>query len=250
MLCFRRYVCQGSEDMPESVHARAPRRASRLAKQEREAQIVRGAIPFFARNGFSATTRELASHLGIVHGLLYRYFPSKEALVERVYQEVFEKVWKQEWVELMQDRSRPLRDRLIAFSLDYSSTLRKNEWVRMFLLAGFEGLQLPHRYRALIRNRLFPLVIEETRRAFGADDKTGQPLSDAEYSLMYVLHGGLFYIDIGKWAFGTPREKDDTPQITNLVDIFLAGAEDFLGKDTQASAKPGRSVRRGPRPTE
>lgn len=200
----------------------------RLNKRDREAQIVQGAIRFFARNGFSGTTRDLAAHLGVVHGLLYRYFPSKDALVERVYREVFERAWKHEWVALLQDRTQPLRDRLIVFCVDYSRTIGNNEWVRIFLLAGFAGGQITHRYRALIRKRLFPVVIEETRHSLGTRDEAGFPLSEAEYSLMYVLHGGLFYIDIGKWAFGEAGHHDDMPQIINLVDIFLAGARELL----------------------
>src|SRR5437016_3491322 len=74
-------------------------RRTRLNPHERERQIVQGAVNFFAEVGFSGQTRELAKRLGITQGLLYRYFPSKEALLDRVYQEVFEAKWNPEWDE-------------------------------------------------------------------------------------------------------------------------------------------------------
>ena len=61
----------------------------RLGRDERERLIVEGAVRFFAEEGFEGQTRRLAARLGITQPLLYRYFPSKRALVERVYQEVF-----------------------------------------------------------------------------------------------------------------------------------------------------------------
>ena len=60
----------------------------------RAKQILRGAIAFFAEHGFSGQTRALTSELGVSKGLLYRYFPSKEALIDRVYDEVFLHRWR------------------------------------------------------------------------------------------------------------------------------------------------------------
>ncbi|WP_455722275.1 TetR family transcriptional regulator [Xanthobacter autotrophicus] len=63
-----------------------PRR--RLSPAERERDIVAGAVAFFAEHGFDGATRDLARRLGITQPLLYRYFPGKDALLDRVYQEV------------------------------------------------------------------------------------------------------------------------------------------------------------------
>ncbi len=53
---------------------------------ERERFIVDEAIRFFAEQGFGGQTRELAKRMGITHSAIYRHFPSKEALIERVYE--------------------------------------------------------------------------------------------------------------------------------------------------------------------
>src|SRR3954463_4609841 len=84
----------------------------RLAPEDREHQIVQAAIDFFARHGFEASKHDLAKELGVPQPLLYRYSPTKEALVDRVYEEVFVRRWNPEWEECLADRSVPLADRL------------------------------------------------------------------------------------------------------------------------------------------
>ena len=49
----------------------------RLPPAEREREIVRGAISFFAQVGFEGGTRELAERLGVTQPLLYRVFPEQ-----------------------------------------------------------------------------------------------------------------------------------------------------------------------------
>jgi AcrR family transcriptional regulator len=61
----------------------------RLPRNEREQMIVQEAIRFFAEVGFEGQTRELARRLGITQPLIFRYFPTKDDLIERVYQEVY-----------------------------------------------------------------------------------------------------------------------------------------------------------------
>jgi len=53
----------------------------RMTAEERKLAIVRTALPLFARQGFAeTTTKELARAAGVSEPLLYKHFPSKEAL--------------------------------------------------------------------------------------------------------------------------------------------------------------------------
>src|SRR5436190_2007155 len=53
----------------------------RMSAQERRLAIVKAALPLFARKGFAqTTTRELARAAAVSEPLLYKHFPSKEAL--------------------------------------------------------------------------------------------------------------------------------------------------------------------------
>ena len=71
---------------------------------DRERAIVDEAIRFFAEHGFEGQTRELAKRMGITHSAIYRHFPSKEALIERVYQEVYLSRWSPDWGPMIRDR--------------------------------------------------------------------------------------------------------------------------------------------------
>lgn len=57
----------------------------RLTGEERRRAIVKAALPLFAEKGFEATTtKEVARAAGISEPLLYKHFPSKEALYEEI----------------------------------------------------------------------------------------------------------------------------------------------------------------------
>src|SRR3954470_7993901 len=53
----------------------------RMTAEDRKMAIVQAALPLFARKGFArTTTKELARAAGVSEPLLYKHFPSKEAL--------------------------------------------------------------------------------------------------------------------------------------------------------------------------
>ena len=138
---------------------RAKRR--RLSPEAREREIVDGAIRFFAEVGFGGGLRDLAKRLGITHQNLFRYFPTKEALIERVYLEVYFNRWQPEWETLLRDTSRPLAARLIDFYNAYLPVIFRYDWVRIFLFAGLKGVDIPQRYMGIIQARLVePLALE------------------------------------------------------------------------------------------
>jgi AcrR family transcriptional regulator len=54
---------------------------TRMSAEDRKLAIVKAALPLFARNGFAeTTTKEIAKAAGVSEPLLYKHFPSKEAL--------------------------------------------------------------------------------------------------------------------------------------------------------------------------
>jgi AcrR family transcriptional regulator len=69
--------------------------------------------------GFEGSLRELAQRLGITHQNLFRYFPTKEALIDRVYQEVYLSRWQPEWESLLRQPKRPLESCLKDFYKAY-----------------------------------------------------------------------------------------------------------------------------------
>src|SRR6185436_6737946 len=57
----------------------------RMSAENRKEAIIQAALPLFARKGFAeTTTRELARAAGVSEPLLYKHFPSKEALYAEI----------------------------------------------------------------------------------------------------------------------------------------------------------------------
>jgi AcrR family transcriptional regulator len=56
--------------------------------EDRREQILEAALRVFARNGYArSTNKDVAQEAGITPGLIYHYFPSKEALLKAVIEE-------------------------------------------------------------------------------------------------------------------------------------------------------------------
>ena len=203
---------------------KAPAPRSRLSSEERERQIIEGAISYFSEVGFSGQTRELSARLGITQPLLYRYFASKQALVERVYQTVFEGRWNPSWIRLLQDRTLPLRERLIEFYRQYSQATYRPEWIRIYMHAGLSDPTLNRRYIQLVRRELMPVYCQELRHACGLGGSK-VPIAEQEIEFVWSLHGGIFYQAMRQHVYKTRISVDFMKHVSLVVDNFLIGAK-------------------------
>ncbi len=110
--------------MTETINPPVPRK--RLKREDRDREIAAAAVAFFAEVGFGGDTRELARRLGVTQSLIFRYFPSKAALIERVYQEVYVGRWNPYWETIIADRSVSLQDRLVRLLKTSSKVVRNS----------------------------------------------------------------------------------------------------------------------------
>ncbi len=209
----------------------------RLSPAEREKQIIDGAIAYFSEVGFSGQTRELSKRLGITQPLLYRYFSSKQALVERVYKTVFEGRWNPAWVSLIRDRSVPLRDRLIEFYRQYSAATYRPDWLRIYLYAGLSGPVLNQRYINLLQRELLPVYCREVRHYCGLESPE-LPVSSEEIEFIWSLHGGMFYYAVRQHVYLLRMDVDFMFKVEYAVDNFLAGAKTTYPKLLASISKP------------
>lgn len=196
----------------------------RLGREERERLIVEEAVRFFSEVGFEGQTRELAKRIGVTQPLLYRYFPRKEDLIERVYQEVFLRRWKPEWEVLISDTSVPLQKRLCDFYKAYSRAIFTTEWVRIFMFAGLKGVNINRRYLRIIRDKLLAPICAELRIIAGLPSLDEVPLTPEELEMGWALHGGFYYIAIRKYVYGLPVPGNLDEVIERQIGTFLAGA--------------------------
>ncbi|MDO5729978.1 MAG: TetR/AcrR family transcriptional regulator [Actinomycetaceae bacterium] len=64
-------------------------RAAPMSPEDRRQWIAVEAIPLFIEYGTSVTTKQLADHLGIAEGTIFRAFPDKESLIKAVAEAFF-----------------------------------------------------------------------------------------------------------------------------------------------------------------
>lgn len=202
----------------------APFKKQRLSPDEREALIVDTAIEFFAEHGFEATTRELAQRLGITQPLLYRYFPTKQKLIERVYDRIYVRRWQPKWGRLIKDRKRSLTDRLIEFYQEYTDAVYDYVWVRSFLYAGLMGLDINNRYLEIIRTNVLIPICVEMRHENDLPSTRKVPISDEEMELAWNVHGTFFYRAVRHFGYGLPIVEELDQVIETDVRLFMKGA--------------------------
>ena len=219
-------------------------RNARLRPEERERLIVRGAVSYFSDVGFDGDLRELAKRLGITHSLLFRYFSTKDALIERVYQEVFVSRWNPYWEMIIEDRSVPFRTRLVAFYKDYAKTILDREWIRIFMYAGLKGSNINQRFLKMLRERILVPLCREMRHDMKLPTPQQVPISDFEVELFVGNNSRIVYMAIRKWVYGMDlsiERADDILETT--LDMFLTGVRPVLKAHVEASATSMQRLR-------
>jgi AcrR family transcriptional regulator len=211
--------------------------SKRLSPALRERQIVEGAIRFFAEVGLDGHTRELAQRLGITQPLLYRYFPTKDALIERVYQEVYEKRRDPAWENGLKERSLPLRDRLKKFYLSYTEVIFSYEWMRIYMHSGLRGAALNKRYIAWVEKRLLNRICRELRHDAGLPSDVSEKITPAEMALVWNLHAGIFYYGIRKYIYEIPVEDNLPAVIDTSVNALFEGIHTTLAQIESAGSQ-------------
>jgi AcrR family transcriptional regulator len=205
---------------------KTPRRNMRAADRERF--IVDQAVRFFAEHGFGGQTRELAKRMGITHSAIYRHFPSKEALIERVYEEIYLSRWSPSWSDLIRDRSIPLQMRLVRFYLEYVEQVFEYNWVRIFVFSGMKSFDITKRYLEIVRKEIIEPACSELRHELKLPARDVAPLSEREVEMFWGLHGRIFYMAIRRFVYDTPTPKQLDTIVVDAVRTFLDGAKGLM----------------------
>jgi AcrR family transcriptional regulator len=206
------------------------RRRIRLDPEARTAMILEAAVAYFAEHGFAAQVSELSQRLGVSQGLIFRYFGTKQNLLERVYERVYVTRWSDDWEQLLRDRSRPLKDRLIDFYRSYLAAVDQYEWIRVSLFSGLAGYDLTHRYVMTRVEGLLTIIMAELRRLGPPGALPAKP--DALREVVWHLHSTFIYYLIRKHVFGIPVIEDRDRFVDAVLDRFMAG----LGPDQRRNA--------------
>lgn len=218
-----------SHELPIKVSTRkSTPRAKRLSATEREAHITEEAVRFFAEVGFSGDTRELAKRLGVTQSLLYKYFPNKEALINRVFEVVYMGRWNPFWETTIQDHSLPLQERLTRLYVEYCKAALTRDWVRIFMFSGLRGEDINRKYLSILRRRILEPLAIELRREFDLPGVDEVPLSSKEIELVWSINARVFYYGQREWIFDVPVEDPIDELVALTIEHFLAGARAVL----------------------
>jgi len=224
------------------------KKRTRLRPEQREQLIVSGAIRYFSEHGFGGDTRTLAQELGVTQSLLFRYFPSKAQLIERVYREVFVGRWNPLWELMITDRRQPLRERLLAFFCDYARTTLDRDWIRIFFFAGLKGADMNRHFLANVRERVLLPICREMRHEFGLPSEQELPVSEFEVELAFGIIGRMVYFGVRKWIYQTPVPDSLDEHIRATVEVFFDGVHTPLSRHLSARAHKAQARRSRTKP--
>jgi TetR/AcrR family transcriptional regulator len=140
----------------------------RLPASDRRRQLLEAALDFFSRKGFEGTTtKEIATAAGVTEAIIFRHFPSKQALYTAVIDFHHEggefDQWLAEWKNHM-DRNDD--EGLIHSIVDcVLSTYRKDARVqRVLLFAALEGHELGLEHNRQRSYPIFELLVQYVKR--------------------------------------------------------------------------------------
>jgi AcrR family transcriptional regulator len=210
----------------------------RLSGPQREEHIIQEAIKFFSEVGFGGDTRELAKRLGVTQSLLYKYFPSKEALINRVFEVVYMGRWSPFWESVIQDRSLTLTERLTRLYTEYAKAALTRDWVRIFMFSGLRGEDINRKYLAILRKRILEPIAIELRNEMGLPSVQELPLLSSEVELVWSINSRVFYFGQRQWIFDVPLENDLNEMISITIEHFMAGARSVIPRLLEAAKPP------------
>src|SRR6516165_11034522 len=228
--------------MATATPNRKPKRKKEAAKKwvrfspaARREAILSEAIIFFAEHGFEAQTRELASRIGVSQALIYRYFPTKADLINRVYQRIYMSHWNPFWEELLADRRIPLDKRLKDFYKSYLSTFDDYAWIRVSVYSGFRGNNLVSRYINLVTKRVIHVISVELRYECGLPILAATDIPKLDLELTWNFHSTIIYFLMRRYVFQKEPYDENEAVAEQMVDQILVGTMAILQKRYRSS---------------
>lgn len=223
--------------MVQEAHAipneTAPPSRRRLSRAARKDEIVQAAAQLFCETGFEGSTREIAQRAGVTQPLLYRYFPSKEDLIEAVYEKVYLDRWSPEWDAALIDRSRPVKERFQEFYEAYTQTIFDPMWLRISSFAALRDAKIHEWHTHVVQEMILKPLVRERRIELGGKDDF--LVSKEELAAPWLMHGGLIEYGMRRNVLALDVLEDTSIVISKALDMVL-----LL---TQAEQSEARSVK-------
>lgn len=186
--------------------------------------------------GAAFNTRELSERLGISHPLLFRYFASKDEIIEAVFQTVFLGRLSPELRSAYERQTgNPVR-KWTDFYSNYAPKIFDRVWVRIFISSALQEDVISRRYFDLLIVPLVTALAEDTERhCFG---KAADPASECRLmslELAWMTHSSLFYSGLRRWVYHLDVPDDIVSIMAVRVRAHFAGALAALNETDMTS---------------
>lgn len=205
--------------MPE-----AARSASRMHAGDRRRQLLDAALELFSRKGFGGTTtKEIAAAAGVTEAIIFRHFPSKQALYTAVLDSKTESCGHEEWlaeIQALMDRNDDagvLRTLAAAILESYRTDA---SFERILLFAALEGHEL-----GLAHHRKFAIPVFERFREYIARRQHEGAMRDHDAGTVIAAIAGMaqnyaIYTEL----FGFQAARIGDAQVVEIfTDIMMRG---------------------------
>ena len=202
--------------------APSPEPRRRLRGDARRAAIIDAAVSAFAQHGFQVSTRELAARLGVTQALLYRYFPSKEAIIDAVIERFARRRWPSDHAQSLINGPGTLEERLVTFYVIYIDNVPA-DGLRLFLRASLDGEVIGTRFGPLLTEDVLRPVVAALRRESDLPSIEIQAMINGERELAMSLHGSVVWLLYRRHIFSTPIPDSPADLIRLRVRAFLPG---------------------------
>ncbi|MBV8839385.1 MAG: TetR/AcrR family transcriptional regulator [Alphaproteobacteria bacterium] len=192
---------------------------------------------FFAEYGLTAQTRPLAAACGVTQRLLYRYFPSKAALLAEVYGEAIIAPFKAVWIVQLKNRAQPLEERLFTFYRNYYRGVLTRKWLRLFLYASLAEANMAPDYTQAILMEMLETVVAEVAHDQGVLLPRQRKII---HEIGWILHGAVSHLAIRRHIYRLSQEIDEDRTLALHVRSFIAG---FAATVATARSPTGNGTR-------
>jgi TetR/AcrR family fatty acid metabolism transcriptional regulator len=187
--------------------------------KDRRRLILDAAVRVFARKGFhTCRVGEIAEEAGVSHGLLYHYFPSKDAVLETVFRETW--VGLEDAIAGVEASGLEAREQLRQVAAIFLRSWRRDpDLVRVLVR---EIGRSPELYRRL----------DDMRATFGAIERiiiAGQERGELRTDIDPLFASAVFYGGIDQiltgWVLGLLSDGDEgvSRAERTIVDVVCAG---------------------------
>lgn len=190
---------------------------------ERQNQLLKAAMNAFSRRGFKGTTtREIASAAGVTEAVIFRHFPSKEALYSAVLELHLETRDEQRWIQEIDACMRRNDDEGVfrSFIRHILNSYRSDpELERVILFAALEG----HEQGLARMQRQFAPILERFLEYIERRQREGAFANCNPHAIMVSLGGVAHQYGLITQIFRAPLEIPADEVAELFTRILLRG---------------------------